>query len=337
MDTVQRTLTVNGADLHVEERGTGALRQQTMQQAFERRALLLFAVGAPFVAACARAVGASRPTELPANPFSQIEASVGGRVGVFALDVQSGESLARRPDERFAMCSTFKWVLGAAVLAMVDRRQLGLDDRLPYESSDVLDYAPTTRAHLCDGSMTVEALAKAAIANSDNTAANLLLKKLGGPAGLTRFLRQIGDKVTRLDRDEPALNENAPGDLRDTTTPRAMANLMRSVLWGDVLSSASRDRLAMWLLECETGKERLRAGIPAGWRVGDKTGTGQRGAVNDVAFVIPPARAPIVISAFMSDSVSPVAILNRAHADVARTAVRLFLPDRHATTETRRD
>jgi len=296
-----------------------------MEEELGRRALL-FAIGAPLVTACARGAGVSRSAELLESPFSQIEASVGGRVGVFAFDAGSGQALAYRADEPFAMCSTFKWVLVAAVLAMVDRGQLGLDDSVTYGSSDLLDYAPTTRAHVSDGSMTVEALAKTAITNSDNTAANLLLRKVGGPSGLTRFARQIGDAVTRLDREEPALNENAPGDLRDTTTPRAMAGLMRSVLWGDVLSPASRDHLATWLVECETGTERLRTGMPAGWKAGDKTGTGQRGAVSDVAFVVPPGRAPIVIAAYLSDSASSLAALNAAHAKISRSVVRLFVP-----------
>jgi beta-lactamase class A len=249
---------------------------------------------------------------------------------VFAIDTGSGEELAHRADERFAMCSTFKWVLVAAVLAKADRGQVSMDERVPYGASDLLEYAPTTRAHVADGFMTVEALAKAAITNSDNTAANLLLAKVGGPPGLTLFTRQLGDTVTRLDRNEPTLNENIRGDVRDTTSPRAMANLMRSVLCGDVLSRASRDRLTVWLKACETGKERLRAGIPAAWTVGDKTGTGERGAVNDVAFAVPPGRAPIVVSAYLSDSALSLASLNAAHAEISRMVVRLFFLTRPA-------
>ena len=255
---------------------------------------------------------------------------MGGRVGVFAIDTGSGEQLAHRADERFAMCSTFKWVLVAAVLARADRGQVSMDERVPYRESDLLEYAPTTRARVADGFMNVEALAKAAITNSDNTAANLLLAKVGGPQGLTLFTRQLGDAVTRLDRDEPTLNENIRGDLRDTTSPRAMANLMRLVLCGDVLSRANRDRLIAWLYACETGRERLRAGIPAAWMVGDKTGTGQQGAVNDVALVVPPGRAPIVIAAYLSDSDSSLASLNAAHAEISRIVVRLFVLRRPA-------
>jgi len=288
---------------------------------------LLCGVGATFATACVRRAGLSLSrTATPATALDQVETSVGGRVGVFAIDTGSGEQLAHRADERFALCSTIKWVLVAALLARVDRGQLSMDERVPYGASDLLEYAPTTRAHVADGFMTVEALAKAAIANSDNTAANLLLAKVGGPPGLTLFTRQLGDAVTRLDRNEPTLNENVRGDARDTTSPRAMANLMRLVLCGDVLSRANRDRLIAWLHACETGAERLRAGIPAAWIVGDKTGTGQRGAFNDVAFVVPPGYAPIVIAAYLNDSASSLASLNAAHAEISRSIVRLFVP-----------
>jgi beta-lactamase class A len=262
----------------------------------------------------------------PSNALSDIEASVGGRLGVFALDTGSGNRMAHRADERFALCSTFKWVLAAAVLSRVDRGKLTMDDQVPYGPSDLLEYAPTTRAHVAEGMMTIEALAKAAITNSDNTAANLLLTKVGGPAGLTLFIRHAGDAVTRLDRNEPTLNENVRSDLRDTTSPRAMANLIRLTLCGDLLSRGSRGQLVAWMDACETGTERLRAGIPAQWSVGDKTGTGQNGAVNDVAFVVPPGRAPILIAAYLSDSASSLAVLNSAHAEISRLAVRLFLP-----------
>jgi beta-lactamase class A len=158
-----------------------------------------------------------------------------------------------------------------------------------------------TTAHVAEGGMALGELARAAITVSDNAAANLLLAQVGGPEGLTRFFRQLGDAVTRLDRNEPRLNTNDRNDPRDTTSPRAMAGLMRTVLCGDVLSRASRDRLIGWMEACETGRRRLRAGLPAGWTVADKTGTAMRGGVNDVALATPPGRAPIVIAAYLSD------------------------------------
>jgi beta-lactamase class A len=288
-----------------------------------------FLVGTFGVAACSSArlaaPGAS-PARAPRS-LVEIEASVGGRVGVFAVDTGTGRQFAQRADERFAMCSTFKWVLAAAVLARADHAQLSLDERVAYGPSDLLEYAPFARAHLAEGALTVEALARAAVTVSDNTAANLLLAKIGGPDGLTRFVRALGDRVTRLDRTEPTLNSNEPGDPRDTTSPRAMAALMSRILCGDALSDPSRGRLLSWLHDCETGKERLRAGFPANWIVGDKTGTGARGATNDVAIAKPPGRAPILVAAYMSEGGAGPAALQAAHADVARLVTQELLRD----------
>jgi beta-lactamase class A len=245
-----------------------------------------------------------------------LEQRIGGRIGVFAVDAGTGASLEHRADERFAMCSTFKWALAAAVLARVDRAALRLDEAVAYGEADLLAHAPLTAARVTEGRMTIEELARAAVVVSDNTAANLLLARIGGPPGLTRFFRDVGDDVTRLDRNEPTLNTNAPGDPRDTTTPRAMALALRTVLTGDVLSPASRDRLAGWLVECRTGLSRLRAGLPASWRVGDKTGTGANGACNDVAIAWPPAAGPWVMAAYMSEGSAPAAEQNAAHAEI---------------------
>jgi beta-lactamase class A len=267
-------------------------------------------------------VDANQQTSFPPepDPFTRIEQQVGGRIGVFAVDSDTGRRLENRADERFAMCSTFKWALVAAVFARVDRGELALEQLMTYGKRDLLSYAPVTRAHVAEGRMTIEELARAAVTVSDNTAANILLRKLGGPPGLTRFFRELGDSVTRLDRNEPTLNTNLPGDVRDTTTPRAMAGALRLVLTGTVLSRANRDRLTRWLVECRTGLSRLRAGLPADWRAGDKTGAGENGACNDVAIVWPPNKAPWLITAYMSDSsASP---LNAAHADIGRAVAR---------------
>jgi beta-lactamase class A len=256
--------------------------------------------------------------------IADIEARVRGRVGVFALDTGSGRKVSHRPDERFAMCSTFKWALAAAVLARVDRAELSLSEPVAYGPADLLEHAPATRQHLAAGSMTIEALAEAAVRVSDNTAANLLLAKLGGPAGFTRFVRSLGDTVTRLDRNEPTLNANDPGDPRDTTSPRAMVELMRRALCADDLSPASRERLLGWLRACETGHHRLRAGLPGNWKVGDKTGSGGRSTINDVAIAVPPGRAPILIAAYMSDGPSGEVVLQSAQAEVGRLVAAAF-------------
>lgn len=284
-----------------------------------------FVVSVFGVMACSRARLAA-PTALPTfapGSMAEIEERVGGRVGVFAVDTGTGRQLAHRADERFAMCSTFKWVLAGAILLRVDRAQLSLDERVAYGSSDLLEYAPFTSRHVTEGSVTVEDLARAAVTVSDNTAANLLLAKIGGPVELTRFVRSLGDPVTRLDRIEPALNSNEAGDPRDTTSPRAMTGLMRRLLCGDTLSDAGRERLLSWLRDCETGQDRLRAGLPGNWIVGDKTGTGAHSAMNDVAIAVPPGRAPILVAAYMSEGTAPTA-LQAAHTDVGRLVGREF-------------
>lgn len=254
--------------------------------------------------------------------LAAIEAELGGRVGVMARDTGSGAELAWRADERFALCSTFKWILAAMILSETDRGDLTLDRRIEYGEADLLDYAPVTREHAAAGSMTVAGLCRAAVVVSDNTAANLLLELIGGPARLTAFLRQNGDTVTRLDRYEPALNTNIPGDQRDTTTPRAMLDTMQHLLLGDALSPASRERLNGWLVETATGRARLRAGLPDGWTVGDKTGTGKNGAANDVAIAWPPGRPPILVASYLSGSDAAGITLNAAHTRVARTVAQ---------------
>ena len=294
-----------------------------MTRTWTRKQFLLGAFGTLATACVPSRVAA--PAAVPTGPrrsIAEIEARVGGRVGVFALDTGTGRQLAHRPDERFAMCSTFKWALAAAILARVDRAELSLDDRVAYGSSDLLEHAPATREHVAEGSMTVDALARAAVTVSDNTAANLLLAKVSGPAGFTQFVRSLSDPVTRLDRDEPTLNANDPGDARDTTSPRAMVGLMRRVLCGDALSTASRERLLGWLRACETGKDRLRAGLPRDWTVGDKTGSGGHHTINDVAIAVPPGRAPILIAAYMSEGPFGDVVLPAAHADVGRLVAR---------------
>lgn len=256
--------------------------------------------------------------------FASIERSVGGRVGVAALNTGTGAWLMHRADERFAMCSTFKWLLAAQMLHL-DMHAPGFRNQaVRYNANDLLDYAPVTRARLVGGagSMTVQELCEAAVVTSDNTAANLLLHAGSGPEGLTRFLRENGDAITRLDRPEPELNENAPGDERDTTSPRAMALTLSRFLVGDtVLNQAARDLLVGWMIASRTGLTRLRAGFPATWRAGDKTGTndGAHNATNDVAIAWPrEGAAPIVIASYLSDNTVSQRARNAAHAEIGR-------------------
>ena len=258
-----------------------------------RRAVLAGLGAAALGRAVPAAVAAAAAAE---DALAGIERRSGGRLGVFALDVGSGRSLAHRADERFLMCSTTKLASVAAVLARVDAGAERLDRRIPYTAAEIaVGFAPDTKAHLAEGGLTVEALCRAAIVHSDNGAANLLFAVLGGPAAVTRFARGLGDASSRFDRTEPTLNH--PDGERDTTTPRAFAGLTRSLLLGDALSPASRARLDGWTVACETGAKRIRAGVPKDWIVGDKTGTAGPVA-DDVALLRPPGRAPIVVTAY---------------------------------------
>lgn len=236
-----------------------------------------------------------------AEVFTRIEEGSGGRLGVGVIDVGSSVSTGHRADELFPMCSTFKILCAAAVLARFDAGQEQLAHRIPVSEADLLDYAPVTKQH-AGGEMTISDLCEAMVTLSDNTAANLLLKTMGGPNAVTNFARHIGDGFSRLDRFEPDLNSAIDGDDRDTTTPMAMAQSVQALTVGSSLSPASRDKLNAWLIGCKTGDSRLRAGLPKSWSVGDKTGTGENGTSNDAAVVWPPGRAPIIITAYLTHS-----------------------------------
>lgn len=232
--------------------------------------------------------------------ITPIEKASGGRLGVAVLDTKTGARFGYRGDERFPMCSTFKVLLVSAVLKRVDAGRENLDRVAHYTSGDVLEWAPVTRLHVATG-MTVSALCEAAITLSDNTAANLLLKTIGGPAGVTAFARSLGDDVTRLDRTEPTLNTATPGDPRDTSTPMWMLRDLQKLALGKVLAPATRERLVGWMLACKTGEGKLRAGLPAGWKIGDKTGSGQRGTENDLAIVWPLGRrSPVLVAVYLT-------------------------------------
>ena len=253
-----------------------------------------------------------------ARSLAALERLSGGRLGVMALDTGSGRTLTHRAGERFLLCSTFKLLLAAQVLKGVDEGRETLDRVLTYGRADLLDYAPVTTRRLAEGGMTMAALCEAAVTESDNTAANLLLARMGGPASLTRCLRALGDPVTRLDRFEPALNRPVPGHPYDTTTPAAMVATLRTLLLGDVLSASSRDQLLRWLLATNTGSARLRAGLPAGWRLAHKTGTGVNGATNDIGLLYPPGRAPILVAVYYTGAKASQPRRDAVLAEVAR-------------------
>lgn len=272
----------------------------------------------------AKALGGAEPAQknwgdMRAERWREIEAKVGGRLGVAVLDTATGDLAGQRLDERFPMCSTFKALAAALVLARVDAGRERLDRRIVVRRADLLDWAPVTSKHVGGDGMTVAELCAAAITVSDNTAANLLLASAGGPAGVTAFARQIGDEVTRLDRTEPTLNEATPGDPRDTSTPRAMAQTLRRLMLGDALSDRGRAQLVQWMTANTTGGQRLRAGVPSDWRVADKTGTGRLGSTNDMGVLWPPRRAPLVVVGYLTGTQASGDAREAALADVARS------------------
>ncbi|WP_280685639.1 class A beta-lactamase [Kitasatospora sp. MAA19] len=234
-----------------------------------------------------------------AGRLRALEQEHSARLGVFARDTGTGRTVLYRADELFPMCSTFKTIAVSAVLRDLDRDGEFLARRIRYTEQDVekSGYAPITG--LPDnlaGGMTVADLCAAAIEYSDNTAANLLLAELGGPGAVTRFCRSIGDGVTRLDRWEPALNSAEPGRVTDTSSPRALGRTYARLALGDALEPQDRERLTGWLLGNTTSGRRFRAGLPEGWTVADKTGTGGYGTTNDVGITWPPGRGPIVLA-----------------------------------------
>lgn len=227
------------------------------------------------------------------------ERASGGRAGLYAENLVTGKTLAWRADERFVMCSTFKASLAACVLSRVDKGQERLDRLIAYGPKDIMDYAPTAKANLAKGGMTVAEMCKGAVELSDNTCANKLLEAVGGPAALTRFWRETGDGTSRLDHNEPVLNRSPPGDPHDTTTPRAMAQSLRRFVLGKVLADGSREKLTDWMIACQTGANRLRAGLPKAWMVGDKTGNNGSDAAGDLAVAWQGPGAPILIVTYV--------------------------------------
>lgn len=267
-----------------------------------RRALLQAMAVAAALPLAGRSAGPDPGTRRLEEALAQLEQTSGGRLGVGVLDADSGRSAGWRADERFGLCSTFKLLLAAVILREADAGRLALDEVLPYAREDLVPNSPVTEAQLAAGGMRVEALAHATQTTSDNLAANLLMKRLGGPQALTSKLREMGDPTTRLDRWEPEMNRVPPGEERDTSTPRALAAIVARIFGNELLTPDSRQRLREWTIATTTGTRRLRAGLPRDWTVGDKTGTGYAPGMgnktNDIAIVWRAGRAPLVVTAY---------------------------------------
>ncbi|WP_321950777.1 class A beta-lactamase [Paraburkholderia bannensis] len=261
-----------------------------MTHSLTRRKLML---ALPMLAGAALAPSAFAQT---ASPLADIERRNSGRLGFYAIDTGSGRTLEHRADERFLMCSTFKGMLAAQILARIDAGKEQMDRLVHYTAQDLIFTSPVTKANVALGALPVHTLCQAIVEQSDNTAAVLLMRSVGGPAALTQFMREIGDDVTRSDRYEP--DSNRYSGVLDTTTPQAIATAARKVLLGDVLRPQSRAQLERWMIDCKPGLNRLRAVLPAQWQAADRPGTSIEEQTNDYALVRPPGRAPLLVAAY---------------------------------------
>lgn len=291
-----------------------------------RRALVGSLLAVPALATAANAASHSSVGSSITHSLSELERRHAGRICVAILDVANGKRIEHRADERMLLCSTFKAIAAAHVLARVDRGEETLDRKVIFSASDVVQNSPVTQLRTGNPGMTMAELCQAAITRSDNTAGNLLLESFGGPAALTAYFRTLGDQVSRLDRRETELNyHDGPDDIRDTTTAAAMMVNLHNLLFATVLSPASRSQLAAWLITNKTGDSRLRAGIPADWLVGDKTGVNEDkvGNLNDIAVLWPPNRTPIIVAAYCEIPTISATDRNAVMAEIGRIASRL--------------
>ncbi len=287
-----------------------------------RRAFLLAAAALPLAMAGQASAADDRETS-PSRSFAALERTFGGRLGVYAENTGNGAKLRYRADERFPFCSTFKVILAGAVLARSVQAPDLLRRRIRYTRQELAHYSPISEKHLGAG-MTVAELCAAALQYSDNTAANLLIKLVGGPAAVTAYARSIGNTAFRLDRRETELNSALPGDLRDTATPAAMARSLQMLALGPALPSPQRKLLNDWLLGNTTGAKRIRAAALAGWQVGDKTGSGDYGTANDIALLWPPQRPPIVVAVYSTQDDAGAKWNDDVIAAAARIVVEAF-------------
>lgn len=290
-------------------------------------------------ASATSAISATAATSAAIAQWKTLETGAGGKLGVAAIDTGSGRLLHHRGDQRFPFCSTFKVMAVAAILRLSMRDDALLARRINYTKDQMVAYSPITQQHIPDG-MTIAGLCAAALQYSDNTAGNLLITELGGPAAVTAFARTIGNRTFRLDRWETALNTAIPGDPRDTATPISMARSLQRLLPGDKagnkpglwqaeaaaeLAAPQREQLQQWMTENTTGAARIRAGVPTDWRVADKTGTGDYGTTNDIAMIWPTAGAPIVLALYFTQGNKEAMPRDDVIASATRIAIKALL------------
>lgn len=250
-----------------------------------------------------------------------IEQELGGRLGVAILDTSTGRGWNHRADERFPLNSTFKAFACAALLTKVDQSRESLDTRVILNREDIVTYSPITEKRIGAPGMGLGELCHAAMTLSDNSAANAILNHIGGPAGFTGFMRELGDSATGLERWETELNEARPGDRRDTTTPAAALASLHRILLGDALSPASRALLTGWMVGNQVAGPLLRASLPPNWQIADRTGAGGHGSRSILAMIKPPGRAPILAAIYLTGTSADMDTRNRAIARIGQALV----------------
>ncbi|MDE1918079.1 MAG: class A beta-lactamase [Sphingomonadales bacterium] len=269
--------------------------------------------------------GSTSHAATPPSAVLAYEAASGGQAGLYAQNLRTGARLAWRADQKFAMCSTFKASLAALILHRVDKGQERLDRPVSFTRAQVPDWwAPVAKANLARGVLSVGDMCAAIVEQSDNSCANLLLESVGGPQALTAFWRSIGDRETRLDDVEPALNKVAPGSVLNTTTPRAMSTILQHLILGPLLTQKARTQLRDWMIGCQTGANRLRAGLPSDWVIGDKTGNNGADAAGDIALVWPRPDDPIVICVYTRGGKPATEQLNALFAGLGRDVATML-------------
>lgn len=275
-------------------------------------------------------LGSAQAAEFNPRPVAKaiedIETRLSARVGVSIIDTESGKTWSHKGDERFPMNSTFKAFLCAALLDAASNGTVDAGREVVVEESDIVSYSPVTAKRVGGAGFTIEDLCRVTVTISDNAAANIVMKEVGGPEGVTAFLRGIGDDISRVDRWEPESNTGIPGDDRDTTTPDAAAETLKKLVLDETLAADARAKLTGWLEGNKVGNSTLRAGLPEGWRIADKTGAGANGSRNNIAVIWPEGRKPLVIAIYITQTTAAFEARNKAIAGIAQALPAALQP-----------
>ncbi len=258
------------------------------------------------------------------NLTKYLENELDAKIGIAIIDLKTNEKWIYNGNTRFPLNSTFKTLACAAMLSKVDRKIESLNRVIKFDNKDLVEYSPITKNNVGNTGMKLSEICYAAMTMSDNTAANLILNSLGGPNKLTKFLRSNGDTKTRLDRYETALNSSAPGDIRDTTTPYAMAKTLQILLFSDILSPQSKQLLSNWMINNRVSKNLIRSILPVNWIIGDRTGAGNNGSRSINAILWPPNRQPVIVNIYITDTTAPFADRNAAIVQLGQKIISMI-------------